>query len=237
MSSGCCDKNSKKQKLNHHYQESLDVNGGSGSASTAPIGNSLIKITSPEMGFFCFDTLYSYLNSLAPPKNPNFTNEPFPLFVTWEIGKDKKLRGCIGTFNSISLHSGLREYAITSAIKDSRFRPISNDELNKLHVTVSILVHFEDGKDYCDWEIGIHGIRIEFYNERGMRRSATYLPKVPEEQGWDKIQTIDSLLRKGGFRGPVTAEIRRSLKLTRYQSETVSVSYQDYMNYLQTVQC
>lgn len=68
-------------------------------------------------------------------------------------------------------------------MRDSRFKPISNDELNRLHVTISILLHFEDGKDYNDWEIGVHGIRIEFQNERGMKRSATYLPKVAEEQG------------------------------------------------------
>lgn len=55
--------------------------------------------------------------------------------------------------------------------------------------------------------------------------------------GWDKIQTIDSLLRKGGYRGHVTPETRRSLKLTRYQSETVSVSFQDYMNHVQTLRC
>lgn len=36
-----------------------------------------------------------------------------PLFVTWKIGKDRKLRGCIGTFNSMNLASGLREYAVT----------------------------------------------------------------------------------------------------------------------------
>jgi len=45
------------------------------------------------------------------------------------------------------------------------------------------LLHFEEGKDYNDWEIGVHGIRIEFQNERGMRRTATYLPEVAEEQG------------------------------------------------------
>lgn len=29
-----------------------------------------------------------------------------PLFVTWHIGRDRRLRGCIGTFNSMNLHSG-----------------------------------------------------------------------------------------------------------------------------------
>ena len=43
--------------------------------------------------------------------------------------------------------------------------------------------------------------------------------------GWDHDKTIDSLLRKGGYKGSVTAEMRRSLKLTRYQSEKISVSY------------
>lgn len=55
--------------------------------------------------------------------------------------------------------------------------------------------------------------------------------------GWDKIQTIDSLLRKGGYRGAVTQETRRSLKLTRYQSETVSVSFQDYINHVKALRC
>ncbi len=36
-----------------------------------------------------------------------------PLFVTWRIGKEKKLRGCIGTFSEMQLHNGLREYAVT----------------------------------------------------------------------------------------------------------------------------
>jgi len=76
MSSGCCGTNSKKQKLYHHHQALSDINGGSGSASTAPLDGVVQKITTPMMGYFCFDTLYSYLNSLEPPKKPDFTNDP-----------------------------------------------------------------------------------------------------------------------------------------------------------------
>lgn len=72
---------------------------------------------------------------------------------------------------------------ICSAFKDSRFSPITRDEFPKLHVSVSILRHFEDGQDYLDWEIGIHGIRIEFLTEKGSKRTATYLPEVAPEQG------------------------------------------------------
>lgn len=98
--------------------------------------------------------------------------------MTWTTGKDKRLRGCIGTFSEMELHSGLREYAITSALKDSRFAPISRDELQRLNVSVSILQSFEEARGHLDWIIGVHGIRIEFLTERGARRTATYLPKV-----------------------------------------------------------
>lgn len=76
-----------------------------------------------------------------------------------------------------------------SAFKDSRFNPITREELSRLHVSVSILRHFEDGVDYLDWEIGVHGIRIEFHNEKGNKRTATYLPDVATEQGsWTCIR-------------------------------------------------
>lgn len=70
-----------------------------------------------------------------------------------------------------------------SALKDSRFSPITRDEFPKLYVSVSILRHFEDGADYLDWEVGLHGIRIEFHNEKGNKKTATYLPEVAPEQG------------------------------------------------------
>ena len=50
---------------------------------------------------------------------PKLLNDVFicsPLFVTWKIGKDHRLRGCMGTFNALHLHSGLREYAITRCV-------------------------------------------------------------------------------------------------------------------------
>lgn len=122
-------------------------------------------------------------------------------------------------------------------MRDSRFSPITREELPRLRVAVSILRHFEDAQDYLDWEVGVHGIRIEFHNEKGTKRSATYLPEVAPEQGWDRIQTIDSLLRKGGFKGAVTPEIRRTIKLVRYQSEKVSVSYPEYLTHWRGRRC
>ncbi|KAM9846983.1 nuclear protein AMMECR1 isoform 1-T1 [Aulostomus maculatus] len=172
-------------------------------------------VVSAEMCCFCFDVLYCHLYGYQPPRTPRFTNDPYPLFVTWKIGRDKRLRGCIGTFSAMNLHSGLREYTLTSALKDSRFPPMTRDELPRLFCSVSLLTNFEDVGDYLDWEVGVHGIRIEFFNEKGSKRTATYLPEVAKEQGWDHIQTIDSLLRKGGYKAPITNDFRKTIKLTR----------------------
>lgn len=46
--------------------------------------------------------------------------------------------------------------------------------------------------------------------------------------GWDQIQTIDSLLRKGGFRGHISSDVRDSIKLTRYQSSETHMTYGEY---------
>ena len=47
--------------------------------------------------------------------------------------------------------------------------------------------------------------------------------------GWDRIQTIDSLLHKGGYKGVITPDVRRSIKLTRYQSEKLTIAYSEYV--------
>lgn len=49
-----------------------------------------------------------------------------------------------------------------------------------------------------------------------------------KNSGWDQIQTIDSLLRKGGFRGHISDEVRNSIKLTRYQSSETHMTYGEY---------
>ncbi|XP_055586296.1 uncharacterized protein CG5902 [Uranotaenia lowii] len=247
MSSSCC--GTKKQKMNGNYSNANGncsgeggsnhttsmSNGHNGYMSNGHCGNdaaaghsSSLGASMPDMCFFCFEVLYRELNNLEEPRSPSFTNDPYPLFVTWKIGKDKRLRGCIGTFSAMRLHSGLREYAITSALKDSRFSPITRDEIPRLTVSVSLLQGFEEARGYLDWTLGVHGIRIEFYNERGSKRTATYLPQVATEQGWDQTQTIDSLLRKGGYRAAITPEMRRSIKLTRYTSQECHMTYNEY---------
>ncbi|KAJ1984694.1 AMME chromosomal region protein 1-like [Dimargaris cristalligena] len=154
-----------------------------------------------------------------------------PLFVTWNKRRSSgnlDLRGCIGTFSAQPLHAGLQEFALTSALRDRRFSPITLAELPRLSCSVSLLTHFEAANNCYDWEIGTHGIWIEFSDTYGHRRTATYLPDIAVEQRWTKMETIDSLLRKGGYTGKITDGVRHSIELTRYQSEKASLSYEEY---------
>lgn len=143
-------------------------------------------VATPEMCAFCFDVLISKLHGTTEPNAAAigpFKDHEFPLFVTWKKDEkmEPKLRGCIGTFNAQPLAKGLKEYALRSALKDSRFSPITRDEVPNLHCGVSLLIGFQDGESYLDWEVGKHGIIIDF-NAHGRSYSATYLPEVAEEQ-------------------------------------------------------
>ncbi|KAH7048825.1 ammecr1 protein [Linnemannia elongata] len=191
---------------------------------------------SKEHCYYCFDSLVAYFDG-RPVSPPTFDDSPFPLFVTWSTSedgttRDLRLRGCIGNFSAMPLHSGLKEYALTSAFKDGRFPPIDRKELSSLVCGVSLLVDFEDGDDYLDWEVGRHGIWIEFKDTRGRKKTATYLPEVAKEQGWTKEKAIESLLRKGGYREAISQEFLDSVILTRYQSRKGQVTYQDYVDTL-----
>lgn len=91
-----------------------------------------------------------------------------------------------------------------------------------------MLTDFETIASPMDWEIGRHGLRISFVH-RSRRYGSTYLPDVAREQGWSKMETIISLMRKAGWNGrredwdKVT-----SLSITRYQG---LATYTDYIEW------
>jgi uncharacterized protein (TIGR00296 family) len=121
----------------------------------------------------------------------------------------------------------LSSYAITSAIHDSRFSPITLRELPSLQVVVTLLTHFEDVSDPLDWDLGTHGIRISFVHH-GRRYGATYLPDVAVEQGWNKEETIQSLMRKAGYVGKKDRWREMGIKVVRYQGKKQACEYDEY---------
>lgn len=89
---------------------------------------------------------------------------------------------------------------------------------------MSLLVQFEPASDTLDWKVGTHGIRIE-YKQHGKRLNAVYLPEVAAEQGWNNIETLDHLMRKGGFEGPIYDSDRNAVSIERFQSSKILMTF------------
>ncbi|KAG5439946.1 hypothetical protein PCANB_000228 [Pneumocystis canis] len=199
---------------------------------------------------YCFHVLLDYFNRKCSTNqelsgneyNEIFYNIPiiksflhddilFPLFVTWNtidsLGH-KSLRGCIGTFKPQPLKYGLRSYALTSALNDSRFPPIVEQEIPFLECSVTLLTDFEAIDDPLDWIIGLHGLQISFvYKNKHM--SATYLPCVAEEQNWTKEETLNNLLIKAGINKDISDWRQMNIKVIRYQGSKAECTYDEYI--------
>ena len=96
-----------------------------------------------------------------------------------------KLRGCIGTFQPDKLGKNLQSYSIVAATKDQRFLPVKPIELPFMTCEISLLTNFEKIEEAFDWEVGKHGIEIEFKDESNNIYRGTYLPHVAAAQGWN----------------------------------------------------
>eukprot|EP00239_Pterosperma_sp_CCMP1384_P008194 CAMPEP_0197845324 /NCGR_PEP_ID=MMETSP1438-20131217/2271_1 /TAXON_ID=1461541 /ORGANISM="Pterosperma sp., Strain CCMP1384" /LENGTH=205 /DNA_ID=CAMNT_0043456575 /DNA_START=137 /DNA_END=754 /DNA_ORIENTATION=+ len=190
-------------------------------------------VAQPEMVVYCFQTLVGYLSGHQNAPEPRFQEAKCPLFVTWEkINRSGQtsLRGCIGTLEARHIRKGLYDYALTSSQRDRRFSPIQLPELENLRCTVSLLTNYERGNNHLDWEIGVHGLIIHF-QAGGREYSATYLPEVALHEGWSKQQTIESLIRKSGYDGPVTEPLLQNCDYTRYQSSLKTLTYQEFLQH------
>ncbi|KQJ97908.1 uncharacterized protein At2g38710 [Brachypodium distachyon] len=192
-------------------------------------------VATEEMAVYCFDTLVAYYDGAQPPP-PAFEEGVHPLFVTWKKatnGSEPRLRGCIGTLEPRQIVSGFKDYALVSALRDRRFPPIQSKELPHLECTVSILTEYEPALNHLDWEVGKHGLIIEFTDpDYNVRRSATYLPEVAAHEGWTQLEAIDSLMRKAGYNGTITESLRNKIRVTRYQSSLYTMQYGEYTAYV-----
>ena len=157
-----------------------------------------------------------------------------PIFITWEkvrpvtgfpgnllSGRGDsngqpvyELRGCIGTLSPKPLITSVGDYALTSALRDRRFQPITPQEIPSLRVSVSLLVQYEPCQDCFDWVVGTHGILIRF-TKANREYSATYLPEVAKDQGWNQKAAVTALIRKAGFAGIIDLDIFEAIQCTR----------------------
>jgi len=123
---------------------------------------------------------------------------PAGCFVT--LTRRGHLRGCIGNiFPRMPLYKAILNNAMSAALRDTRFRPVEEGELNEIHIEVSVLtipesLAFDSPEDLLrKLRPHVDGVVLTVEDAE-----ATYLPQV-----WEKIpgkeEFLSSLARKAGL--------------------------------------
>jgi MEMO1 family protein len=129
-------------------------------------------------------TIYEYISS---NRIPTFNTEAYSKTLKTNCGafvtlhKKNELRGCIGRFDAEQpLYEVVMQMSIASAMQDSRFLPVSKNELKDLEIEISVLSPMKKINSIDEIILGKHGIYIVKGNHNG-----TFLPQVATETGWD----------------------------------------------------
>lgn len=106
----------------------------------------------------------------------------------------ERLRGCVGYVAPIlPLHRAVFETARAAASQDTRFLPVTPDELGDLRVSLSVLSTLRP-IEASEIQIGKHGIVVAVGARRGL-----LLPQVPVEHGWTREEFLEQTCRKAGL--------------------------------------
>ena len=133
-------------------------------------------------------------------------------FVT--LTQDGELRGCIGTLQAHRpLLTDVKSNAVSAALRDPRFTPLSAEELDITTVEISLLsptipMEIRDEADaLAQMRPGVDGIIFEYGHYR-----STFLPQVWEDLTQPR-QFLAMLRRKAGLPDDFWEE---GVKLSRY---------------------
>jgi AmmeMemoRadiSam system protein A len=141
------------------------------------------------------ETLVAYLEKdekkdFAPAQKKLL--DPGAAFVT--LKKHGELRGCIGYMEPIEpLWEMIRNRAIDAAMHDTRFSPVTKEELADIRIEISVLSPRVPVQDPLrEIKIGRDGVWLELGMSRGV-----FLPQVPVEQNWTTVEEyLDHLCQK-----------------------------------------
>lgn len=126
------------------------------------------------------------------PDIPSF-KKPCGAFVT--LTKYGDLRGCIGYVEpETPLYNTVVAAAKAAAFKDTRFLPVTSEEMEDIEIEISVLKPPEPVKSWRAIEIGRHGVILSKHGRR-----ALFLPHVATERNWDLPTTLAHLAMKAGL--------------------------------------
>lgn len=102
------------------------------------------------------------------------------MFVT--LHKNGHLRGCIGYITGKEpLYRAAVDLTVASAVHDSRFRPVSKEELADIDIEISVMSPLRRITNADEIIMGVHGVVVKKGFHQGV-----FLPQVATETGWDK---------------------------------------------------
>jgi AmmeMemoRadiSam system protein A len=111
------------------------------------------------------------------------------VFVTLHVRGE--LRGCIGTTEGDEpLGEATVRCAVSAALHDPRFPALRSEELEGLHIEISVLSPLTPMRPE-EIEIGRHGLVVSDENHRGL-----LLPQVAPEHGLNREQFLAETCRK-----------------------------------------
>ena len=143
------------------------------------------------------DAIDAYVRDFQFITPPESLFEGFPdlrrragVFVS--LKKQGELRGCIGTIEPVrdTLAVEIIENAISAASKDPRFRPVDEDELAVLRVSVDILGAPERVAGPGDLDVRRYGVIVRAGGKRGLL--------LPDLEGIASVEAQLSIARKKG---------------------------------------
>lgn len=115
-------------------------------------------------------------------------------FVTLHRARGGDLRGCVGMMRSEeSLVRTVARMAVSAAVDDGRFEPVTAKELPELQIEISALGPLRPIRPE-EVEVGRHGLLISHRGRRGV-----LLPQVPIEHGWDRETFLEHTCLKAGL--------------------------------------
>lgn len=118
--------------------------------------------------------------------------DPARAFVTLRCNGN--LRGCIGrTDGREALAEIVAQCAITAALGDPRFEPLTAEELTALEIEISVLSEPWPVRPE-EIELGTHGLIISRASNRSL-----LLPQVAAERNWSVTEFMDAACRKAGL--------------------------------------
>ena len=129
----------------------------------------------------------------APADRPNAPDFKAGAFVTLRMSG--QLRGCIGYPDPLlSLVDAVERCAVSAALADPRFPPLSVAEWHTIDLEISVLGPIEPVADLSEIEIGRHGLIVEHGHRRGL-----LLPQVATEWRWDAVEFACHTCAKAGL--------------------------------------